>query len=57
MPWDTLVRGLIVGAALMLGSYLAKRWVLQLSPDRFRVVMDGLMAFAGVAMLIGAVRG
>ncbi len=57
MPWDTLVRGLIVGAALMLGSYLAKRWVLQLSPDRFRVVMDGLMAFAGIAMLVGVFRG
>ncbi|MFN0305748.1 MAG: sulfite exporter TauE/SafE family protein [Burkholderiales bacterium] len=57
MPWDTLVRGLIVGASLMVGSYLAKRWVLQLSPDRFRVVMDGLMAFAGVAMLVGVFRG
>ncbi|MFM9885269.1 MAG: sulfite exporter TauE/SafE family protein [Burkholderiales bacterium] len=57
MPWDTLVRGLIVGASLMLGSYLAKRWVLELSPDRFRVLMDGLMAFAGVAMLIGVFRG
>ncbi len=57
MPWDTLMRGLIVGASLMVGSYLAKRWVLRLSPDRFRGIMDGLMAFAGIGMLIGALRG
>lgn len=56
MPWDTLVRGLIVGASLMLGSYLAKAWVLRLSPDRFRLLMDALMAFAGLAMLLGALR-
>ncbi len=57
MPWDTLVRGLIVGVSLMLGSYLAKHWVLRLSPERFRGLMDGLMAFAGTAMLVGALMG
>jgi uncharacterized protein len=54
MPWDTLARGLIVGASLMLGSYLAKGWVLRLSPDRFRLLMDALIAFAGLALLLGA---
>jgi uncharacterized protein len=56
LPWDTLARGLMVGASLMLGSYLAKGWVLRLSPDRFRLLMDAMMAFAGIALLVGALR-
>jgi len=57
MPWDSFVRGLVIGASLMLGSWLAKRWVLAMSTERFKVLMDGLLAFAGASMLLGAMRG
>jgi uncharacterized membrane protein YfcA len=35
----------------MVGSFAAKRFVLRLSPDRFRVLMEGLMLVSGIAML------
>ena len=56
LPWDTAVRGLIVGSTLTAGSWIAKRFVQRLDADRFRGLMDGLLAVAGVAMLAGALR-
>jgi len=49
------VRGLIVGASLMAGSRMAKGFVLRLDADRFRLLMDLLLAGAGVILLWGAV--
>ena len=37
-------------------SFLAKRFVLKLKPDRFRLLMDGLMLLSGVTMLWAAFR-
>ncbi|GJE45911.1 sulfite exporter TauE/SafE family protein [Methylobacterium soli] len=51
LPPDTLLKGLVVGASLMGGAFLAKPFVLRLSPDRFRHVMDGLMLVSGLSML------
>jgi hypothetical protein len=36
------------------GRRLAKRFVLQLDPDVFRLVMDGIMLAAGLSMLWNA---
>jgi hypothetical protein len=49
-----LVRGLITGASLMAGAFIAKRFVLKLNPDTFRLVMDGIMLAAGLTMLFNA---
>jgi uncharacterized protein len=54
LPTDTLVRGLIIGATLMLGSRLAKGFVLRLDARQFRAVMDCLLAGAGLVLLWGA---
>jgi uncharacterized protein len=51
LPVETVVRGLIVGATLMLGSRLAKGFVLRLDARRFRALMDGLLAGAGFVLL------
>ena len=54
LPWDLAVRGCIVGCAMMLGSWLAKGIVLRIQTQRFLVLMDGLLLFAGILMLWGA---
>ena len=56
LPWDTAVRGLIVGLTVTAGSWLAKRFVHRLHADQFRGLMDGLLVVAGAAMLLGALR-
>jgi uncharacterized membrane protein YfcA len=35
----------------MAGAFVAKRYVLKLQPDVFRLVMDGIMIVAGLSML------
>ncbi|MFI5376141.1 MAG: sulfite exporter TauE/SafE family protein, partial [Candidatus Rokuibacteriota bacterium] len=40
LPRPVIVQGLITGTSLMLGAWLAKRFVLRLPPDRFRLLMD-----------------
>jgi uncharacterized membrane protein YfcA len=54
LPWATFVKGLIVGSAVMLGSYAAKPFVLRMAPERFRLLMDALMLVAGVTMIAAA---
>jgi uncharacterized membrane protein YfcA len=54
LPLETVGRGLLVGASLMLGSRLAKGFVLRLDADQFRLLMDLLLAGAGVVLLCGA---
>jgi uncharacterized membrane protein YfcA len=38
----------------MLGAFIAKRFVLQLEPDVFRLIMDGIMIAAGLSLLWSA---
>jgi len=51
LPLDALARGLIIGSSLMAGTLLAKRVVVKLPAERFRVLMDGLLLMSGAAML------
>jgi uncharacterized membrane protein YfcA len=48
---EIALKGLIAGSSLMIGAFIAKRFVLRLDPDVFRLVMDGIMLAAGLAML------
>jgi uncharacterized membrane protein YfcA len=54
LPAEEIAKGLIVGTALMVGSFLSKPFVLRLSVNSFRYVMDGLMLISGLAMLWNA---
>ncbi len=54
MPMETVLRGFIVGGSVMAGSWVAKSFVLKLDPERFRLLMDGLLLLAGFVMLFGA---
>jgi len=54
LPLETVARGLIVGGSLMIGSRLAKGFVLRLDAHQFRLLMDCLLAGAGLVLLLGA---
>ena len=53
---DTFVKGLIAGSSLMAGAFIAKRFVLRLDPNVFRLVMDAIMLAAGLSMLWNATQ-
>jgi uncharacterized protein len=53
---DVALKGLVAGASLMFGAFIAKRFVLHLKPDVFRLVMDGIMITAGLSMLWNAAQ-
>lgn len=54
LPLPVIAQGLITGASLMAGAWIAKRFVLRLHPDRFRLLMDALMLISGLTMLYTA---
>jgi len=51
---DAALKGLIAGSSLMFGAFIAKRFVLRLDENVFRLVMDGIMIVAGLSMLFDA---
>jgi uncharacterized protein len=51
LTFDVAIKGLVAGSSLMFGAFIAKRFVLQLEPDIFRLIMDAIMIVAGLAML------
>src|ERR1700756_468259 len=53
---DVALKGLIAGSSLMSGAFIAKRFVLRLKPEMFRLVMDAIMLVAGVSMLWNAAQ-
>jgi uncharacterized protein len=55
LPWDIALKGLITGSSLMVGAFVAKRFVLKLEPAQFRLLMEGLMLVSGATMLWAAV--
>ncbi|MDB5546555.1 MAG: hypothetical protein JWP21_2 [Tardiphaga sp.] len=51
---DVFVKGLIAGSSLMVGSFVAKRFVTRLDANTFRYVMDVIMIVAGLSMFYNA---
>jgi len=54
LPWDIVLKGLVVGSTLMAGAFIAKRFVLKMDPASFRVLMDGLLFLSGTSLLVAA---
>ena len=54
LPVEVVANGLAVGSSLMIGSWLAKRIVLRFDAAQFRLLLEGMMVLAGVALLWGA---
>jgi len=55
LPLEILIKGLITGSTLTAGAFIAKRFVLRMEPERFRLVMDALMLASGLTLLGTAV--
>ena len=56
LPVEIIVKGLIIGSSLVAGAFIAKRIVIKLDPQKFRLMMDGLLMVAGLTMLWAASR-
>lgn len=54
LPFAALAKGLLVGGSLMVGSLLAKPFLLRLTPETFRYIMDALLLGSGASLLWGA---
>jgi uncharacterized membrane protein YfcA len=54
---DILVKGLIVGSTLMVGAWLAKRFMLKIEAAQFRLLMEGIMLASGATLLGAAILG
>jgi uncharacterized membrane protein YfcA len=53
---DVFLKGLIAGSSLMVGAFVAKRFVLRLNEEMFRLVMDVIMLAAGISMFWNAMQ-
>ena len=56
LPLQIVWQGLIVGAALMLGSFIARPIVLKIPPIKFKLMVDLLMLLSGLSLLWAASR-
>ncbi len=56
LPMEAIINGLIVGGSLMIGAFVAKRFVSGMKPETFRLLIDGVMLVAGVSLLWMAFR-
>jgi uncharacterized protein len=54
LPFDYILKGLTVGTSLMVGSFIAKPFLLRLAPEKFRLIMDALLLASGASLLWGA---
>lgn len=54
LPSEMILNGLIVGSSLMIGTYVAARFLKSMDENTFRGLMDGLLLVAGVAMIASA---
>lgn len=56
MPPDIFIKGLLVGASLMAGTFAGKIAILKLSDQAHRYLLDILLLFSGLSLLWAALR-
>ena len=56
LPWESVAKGLVVGSSITVGSFMAKRFVVALDADKYRLLIEGLLLVAGLTMLWAAIR-
>jgi uncharacterized protein len=55
LPTEAVIKGALVGVALTAGAFISKRIVEKIKVDQFRLLMDGVLLFAGLSMLLAIV--
>lgn len=56
LPMDAIINGVIIGTSLMIGAFVARRFVLGMKPEVFRLLIDAVMLVAGISLLWMAFR-
>jgi len=56
LPFESIAKGVLAGTSLMAGSFIARRIVLELTPEGFRRIVDALLLVSGVSLLWAAAR-
>lgn len=56
LPWPSILQGLIIGAAVMIGAFIGKAIVQKMSLKHFVHVLDLMLAGSGLSMLFAALR-
>jgi uncharacterized membrane protein YfcA len=51
LPFDIIVKGLVIGSSLMVGSFVAKRLLLKINAAQFNLLIEGLLLLSGLTML------
>jgi uncharacterized protein len=51
LPPDIVAKGLVTGASLMVGAFVAKRFVVSMAVASFRLLVDTMLMVSGVALL------
>lgn len=54
MPPDIFIKGLLVGGSLMIGTFAGKFFMLKLSDQAHRYLLDALLLFSGLSLLWAA---
>ena len=54
LPWETIARGLLVGASLMVGSWFAKTIVMRMDARHYAGILEAMMVLAGLSMIYAA---
>ncbi len=54
LPTETLLKGLLVGSAVTVGSWVSKRLMAKIEAGSFQLMMDALLLIAAAVMLIDA---
>jgi uncharacterized protein len=52
LPVEAIIKGVLVGSALTVGAFLSKRIVERIKVEQFKLLMDGVLLFAGLSMLL-----
>lgn len=56
LPIESIAKGVLAGGSLMAGSFIARRIVLELTPEAFRRIVDALLLVSGASLLWAAAR-
>jgi uncharacterized protein len=51
LPIEAITKGVLVGLALTAGAFISKRIVEKIRVEQFKLLMDGVLLFAGLSML------
>lgn len=56
LPLDILLKGLVVGASIMAGTFVGKIVILKMSERAFQYLLDALLCCSGLSLLWAAIR-